>query len=224
MYGKVKLTKRQIKEDKFTTFMLNAKHQFMENWQYYIMGVAIVILVIVAVVYYANSQAAKQQEASERFSRALLDYRNGSAEVALLGLNEILTEYPDGEVADQTTFLLAKINFEDQNYPEAMRYFEMYTNKFKSNDLRRASAYGGVAACYENQGDFLEAARRFVVAINEYPDGPLAADYSLSAMRDFLKGGDIESARAQFETIKEKYENTALEDRAVRLFNEYANI
>ena len=224
MYGKVKLTKRQIKEDKFTTFMLNAKHQFLENWQYYIMGIAIVVLVIVAVVYYVNSQTAKQQEASDRFSRALLDYRSGSTEVALLGLNEILTDYPGGEVADQATFLLAKINFENQNYPEATRYFEMYANQFKGNKLRRASAYGGVAACYENQGDFLEAARRFVVAIDEYPDGPLAADHRLSAMRNFLKGGDVETARAQFETIKDKYENTALEDRAVRLFNEYSNI
>ncbi len=224
MYGKVKLTKRQIKEDKFTTFMLNAKHQLLENWQYYVMGVAIVILVIVAVGYYVNSQAVKQQEAADRFSRALLDYRNGSTEVALLGLNEILTEYPGGEVADQATFLLAKMNYENQNFPEATRYFEMYVNQFQDNKLRRASAYGGVAACYENQGDFPEAARRFVLAVDEYPDGPLAADHRLSAMRNFLLAGDVEAARTQFETIKEKYENTALEDRAVRLFSEYSNI
>ena len=132
MYGKVKRTKRHIKEDKFTTFMLSAKQQFLENWQYYVIGIAAVILAAVGIVYYANSQAAKEVEASERFSRALLDYRSGSNDVAVLGLSEILTNFPGGEIADQATFLLAKMNYNSKNYPEALRYFEMYVEQFKS--------------------------------------------------------------------------------------------
>ncbi len=220
MYGKVKLTKRQIKEDKFTTFMLTAKHQFIENWQWFVIGIAAVILVVVAIVYYFNSQAARQQEANERLSRAILDYRTGSHEVTMLSLAEIIDDYPGTVVADQATFLLGKLNFELRNYPEAQRYFEMYVEEYKDNPLRRASCLSGIAGCYENLGNFTEAARRYAVAVEEYPDGPLAGDQRLAAMRNFLMAGEIEPARTQMEAIKKDFSGTELERKAIRLFNE----
>jgi TolA-binding protein len=224
MYGKVKLTKRQIKEDKFTTFMLNAKHQFLENWQYYVMGIAVVILVIAAVVYYFDNQATRQQEAAERFSRALLDYRSGNADVALLNLNEVLTEYSGGFVAEQATFLLAKLHYGLRNYPEALRYYDMYVSQFKDDKLLRASAIAGIAACYENQGNYFEAAEQFGAAVKEYPDGPLAGDHRVAAMRNLLMTGQMEAARTYYDEIREKYQGTELERRATRLFSEKSHI
>ncbi|MEW6412224.1 MAG: tetratricopeptide repeat protein [Candidatus Zixiibacteriota bacterium] len=220
MYGKVKLTKRQIKEDKFMTFMLNAKHEILERWQYYVIGVAAVILIVVAVIFYFNSQEANLQEASEKFSRALIDYRSGSDQVALLGLADVVNNYPDTRAARQAAFLLAKINYESQNYSEALRYFELFANKYKEDALQRASALGGIGGCYENQGNYAEAARRFAIAANEYPEGPLAGDYRMSAMRNFLLAGDIESARTHLDVLKEKFAGTTLERQAVRLFAE----
>jgi outer membrane protein assembly factor BamD (BamD/ComL family) len=224
MYGKVKLSKRQIKEDKFTTFMLNAKHQVVENWQWFVMGTAAVVLVIVAVVYYLNSQDTRQQEAAETLSRAMLEYRNGNTEVALLTLAELTEEYAGSEAAEQATFMLAKMNYDSRNYPEAIRYYEKYINDYPGDELRHAGAVGGIAACYENQGNYSEAARGFVKAVEEYPDGPLEGDYRLAAMRNYLLSGEIESARAQFETIQEKFENSNLVNQATKLFNEKANI
>ncbi|UCG62630.1 MAG: tetratricopeptide repeat protein [Candidatus Zixiibacteriota bacterium] len=224
MYGKVKLTKRQIKEDKFTTFMLTAKHQFIENWQWFVIGIAAVILVIVAVIYYLNSQEASRQEANERLSRALLDFRAGSHEVTILSLADIIDDYPGTAVADQATFLLARLNYELRNYPEAQRYFEMYVETYEGNDLRRASSLGGIAACYENLGNYTEAARRFAVAVDEYPDGPLAGDYRLAAMRNFLIAGEIEPARTQMEAIRRNFAGTELERNAIKLFNEKSRI
>jgi len=220
MYGKVKLTKRQIKEDKFTTFMLNAKHQFLENWQYFVIGIAAVILIIVAIVYYFNSRAAARLEAAEQLSSAIMDYRSGTPDVALLSLNEITIDYPGTEMADQATFLLAKIHFEQRNFTEAMRYYQKYVNEFKENKLRRASALGGIAACYENQGSFGEAGRQYAAALEAYPDGPFEGDFSMGAMRSFLLAGDSETARRHLENIKEKFPGTDLERKAIRLFHE----
>lgn len=220
MYGKVKLTRRQIKEDKFTTFMLNAKHQLLENWQYFVIGIAALILIVVAVVYYFNSQAAAKVEASERLSSAMLDYRRGTTDVALLSLNEIVEDYPGSEVADQATFYLAKLHYEQRNYTEAMRYYQKYVNEFKDNSLKRASAMGGIAACYENQGNYGEAGRQYGSALEAYPDGPFEGDFSLGAMRCFLLAGDPENARVYLENIKDKFPGSDLERRAIRLFNE----
>jgi len=220
MYGKVKLTKRQIKEDKFTTFMLNAKHQFLENWQYFVIGIAAVVLIVVAIVYYFNSRAAAEIEATERLTSAMMDYQRGTADVALLSLNEITVDYAGTEIADQATFLLAKIHYEQRNFTEAMRYYQKYVNEFKNNNLRRASAMGGIAACYENQGSFGEAGRQYEAALEAYPDGPFEGDFSMGAMRSFLLAGDSEAAKKHLENIEEKYPSTDLERQAIRLFYE----
>ncbi|UCD64407.1 MAG: tetratricopeptide repeat protein [Candidatus Zixiibacteriota bacterium] len=220
MYGKVKLTKRQIKEDKFTTFMLTAKHQFLENWQFFVIGIAAVVLVIVAVVYYFNSQQVKKQEAAEAYSRALMDYRTGNSQVAMMSLDQILEDYAGTTVAEQATFLLGKLNYEGQNYAEALRYFQMYADNYHDSKFRRASALAGIAGCYENEGNFLQAAQTFAAAIAADPGGPLNGDHHLAAMRNYLAAGDLTSARTHLDVIKDEFKGTGLEPRALRLFAE----
>jgi TolA-binding protein len=171
-------------------------------------------------VYYSNSQQTRSQEATQQFSRALLDYHSGNTQLTIMSLGQILEDFPGTKVADQSTFLLAKVNYESQNYPEALRYYQMYIDQFKESKFRRASAVAGIAACMENQGDFAGAARQFEVAIDEYPDGPLVADHHFSAMRNYLEVGEIESARTHLDAISEDFEGSNFERKALRIFTE----
>ena len=220
MYGKVKLSKRQIKEDKFMAFVLNTKQQFMENWQFYVIGIIVVILAVIAVIYYNNSRQAKAQQAAQQFSQALSDYRSGKTQVAIMSFTQILDDYPSDIVAEEATFLLGNINLKSKNYPEAIRYYEMYLKKYKKNKLNRAASLAGIASCYENQTKYTDAAQKFIAAYNEYPDGPLVGDYQISAMRNYLLAGDIEQAKQNLKIIEDKFKGTDLEKRAVRLFTE----
>ena len=225
MYGKTKLTKltkRQIKEDKFTVFMLTAKDQLLHYWQYIAIGLVVVILLVVGIVYYFNSQRAHTQEAATKFARALMDYRSGNNQLAILSMNQIVDEYGSEDVAEHATFMLGVINYESRNYPEAIRYYEMYLSKYPDKKLNRAAAHAGIASSFENQGQYREAAERYVSACNEYPDGPLAGDYHFSAMRNLLEVGDIDQAQVHLDIIKKEYEGTELVNRAVRLFSEKA--
>lgn len=223
MYGKVKLTKRQIKEDKFTGFMLNLKHQFMESWQYFVIGLIIVILLITAVFYYKSNQEAKDIETGDQYSRALLDYRNGEKQMAILGLSTLIESAGNSKLADQATFLLGKINLESRNYTEATRYFEIYLNKFKNNKVNRAASKAGIGTAQENQGQYAEAAIMFKEAFVEDTIGPLASDYQVSALRNYLYASDFENAKLQFGVIKRLYEGTTLYSRAARIYFEYVN-
>jgi len=227
MYGRTKLTKitkRKIKEDKFTIFMLTARDRLIQNWQYLVIGLVVAVLLVVGVVYYANAQRARTREAATQFSRALMDYRNGNNQLAILSLSQLVDQYGDEPVAEQATFMLGVINYETRNYPEAIRYWKMYLEKYRGdNKLNRAAAHAGIAASLENQGKYQEAVEQFVAACDEYPDGPLAGDYHLSAMRDFLELGDIEQAQKHLDIIKKKYEGTELVNRAIRLFSEKAH-
>jgi len=220
MYGRTKLTKRQMKEDKFTVFMLNAKNQVLDNWQYLVVGLVVVILVVTGTVYYFNSRQAQKQEAASKFARALMDYRAGNNQVAIMGLNQVVEEYGGDEVVEQAILLLGNINYEIRNYPEAIRYFELYLSKYRKSRFNRAAALAGIASSLENQGQYREAAEKFVAAYNEYPNGPLIGDYQISAMRNFLEGGEVDQAKTYLELITNEFDDTDLADRAVRLFSE----
>ena len=220
MYNKVKLTKRQIKEDKFTTFMLTYKQHVQENWQYIVIGLIVIVLAVVGVVYYFNSQSAKAVESKEQFSRALQEYRSGNNQVAIMSFSQILENYGGESVAEHSTFLCGKINLEMRNYPEAVRYFEMYLAKYKDNPLNRAAVLAGLGSCNEYEGKYQEAAGKFVEAYHEYPDGPLSGDYLSSAVRNYLSIKDIENARAYLDIIEEDFRNTEVANRTIRLFAE----
>ena len=131
MYGKVKISKRQIKEDKFTAFVLKNKQSLTDNWQYYLIGLAIVVLVVFGINYYVSSQDEKLAEGSQLYSNALIDYNNGNVELALLSLDQIVNDYSGTPIAMQANFSLAKFNMASNNYAEAARYFQMYIDNYK---------------------------------------------------------------------------------------------
>lgn len=220
MQNRVKLTKRQIKEDKFTTVMLQSRGWFQDNWQFVAIGVFAVILLAVAVNFWVDSQANERQVAATKFARALNDYRGGNNQVASAGLSNIVEEHGGTDIATQSLFLLGKLNLRMRIFPEAIRNFEQFLKNERSDKLGRAAAHAGIAACNENQGLYSEAAAKYEAAINELPDGPLSGDYHFAAMRCYLELKDGEAARTHLETIEEKFDGSELVNRALRMFGE----
>ena len=220
MQNKVKISKRQLKEDKFTTFMLDAKDRLAETWQFWVIGLVGLVLVVAAVIYYTSSQTTSAIQASEKYANAVMDYRNGSSQIAILSLTQVVDDFGSTRVAEQATFLLGKINFEIKNYAEATRWFDRYVAKYKNNKLDRAAAYAGLGACHEEQGDYVRAAAQYEQAIKVYADGPLVGDYLTGAMRSYLLNGDIAAAQEKLDRIQQDFPNTDIAQRAVRLFNE----
>ena len=224
MHGKVKLTRRQIKEDKFATFMLTAKNRFETNWQYYVIGAVAVVLAVVAIVYYFNSSATSQQEASRKYAEALGNANSGNTQVAILTLTQIVDQNADAITTRQAVFMLGRLNLDSRNYPEATRFFEQYTSKYRDDKLMYAAALAGLGACAENQGQFPEAAAKYDRAAQAYPGGPSEGDFLTSSMRSYLMAGDTEKARAQLNLIQEKFKATELAQRAERLFAEKGTV
>lgn len=220
MFEKVKLSKRQIKEDRFTSFMLISKQQLEENWQYFAIGAVVVVLAVVGVVYYMNSEKDKAQLAATQLSQATMQYRQGNGQVAILTLADILTKYSGTGYAEQATFMLGKINLETRNYEEAKLYFEMFLEKYKKNPLNRAASMAGLGVVLENQGKYDEAAEIFAKAATEYPESALLPELHFGAMRNYLLAGQKDKAKVHFDVINEKFQGTDMANNAARLFFE----
>jgi TolA-binding protein len=220
MFEKVKLSKRQIKEDKFTTFMLSSKQQLENNWQYFAIAAIVVVLGVVGIIYYFNSREESAALAANQLAQATMQYRQGNSQVAILTLTDILNKYGSSSFAEQATFLLGKINLETRNYEEAKLHFNSYLDKYKNDQLNRSAAMAGLAVAMENQGQYADAAAQFEKAAVEYPESALLPELHLGAMRNYLMAGQIEKAREHFDIISEKFEGTETVNNAARLFYE----
>ena len=220
MHERVKITRRQLKEDPFTAFIFNSKRQLEENWQYFAIGAVVIILAVVGIFYYFNSAKETSELAATQLSQANMQYRQGNSQVAILTLTDILTKYGSTPFAEQATFMLAKINLETRNYAESKLYFDMYLEKYKKDPLNRAAALSGLGITLENQGQYAEASEQFEKAIAEFPESALIVELHLGAMRNELMSGQSEKAKVHLDAINEKAPNTDIAANAARLFYE----
>ncbi|MBI4720184.1 MAG: tetratricopeptide repeat protein [Chitinivibrionia bacterium] len=170
--------------------------------------------------FYARSRETSREAAAAQFARALLDYRQGNNQVASMAMQGILDEHDGTDVAEQATFLLGKLSLRQRNYPEAVRYFELYLSQYRDDKLMRAASHAGIAGALENQGQFADAAARYVQAIDEFSDGPLTGDYQLAALRCYVELNDGEKARGLLTELQDKFKGTELANRAARIFGE----
>lgn len=219
MHSKVKLSKREIKEDKFTAFVLTAKDQFAESWQYVVIGAVVVVLIVAGTVFFISNRSSQQVEGTEKLSKAIADYHNNNTQVALLSLGQIATDY-SGEVADEATFMLGKLNLETQNFAEARKQFEDYLSRSTGDKLKRASAIAGLAGCLEGEAKYAEAAAKYLEAAKEFPGGPQDEEFQINAMRAFLEAGDTEKAKIQLGELKKQFKGSGKVYRAEMLLAE----
>lgn len=225
MQSKMKLTKRQVKEDRFTTSMLTLKDRMQDEledkWQYYVIGLAVVVVLVWALIWQSDRQAAEEAAGAEAFSQAESNYLvGGDRQVAILEFGQIVDEYDGSAEAGRATFMLGNLNLQTRNYSEAIRYYQTYLNEFASEDADRAAAEAGIAAANEDQGLYAEAAQGFMKAIAAAPDGALAPDYQLGAMRNFLANGDLASAQARLDELLENQDGTDWAKQGQRMMAE----
>ena len=219
MHSKVKLSKREIKEDKFTSFILTAKDQFVESWQYLVIGTVVVILIIAGIVFFISNRSTQQDEAGVKFSKALNDYHSNNTQVALLSLGQIVNDY-SGEAAEQATFMLGKINLETMNFVESRKYFDQYLSKYSGDKLKRSAAIAGLAGCLEGEAKYSEAAAKYLDAVAEYPGGPQEEEFQLAAFRSFLEANEIDKATARLDELKKAFKGSGKVYRAEMMLAE----
>jgi TolA-binding protein len=216
MRSKVKISKRQIKEDKFTNFMLVTRDKILENWQVITIVAAAIIIVIVGTIYFANMKSTKSLEASNRLTRAIAEYRRQNYQVAILELTSISEEY-SGRVAGLALFNLANAHFESNNYDEAMANFQKFLDDYDIDRLTKSSAIAGIGACLESKREFLAAGDKYQEAVDYYPESPSAPDYLLGAVRNYVLAGEREKMGQSLAELEEKYSGTDYAQTAARL-------
>jgi TolA-binding protein len=159
-----RLTKKQLKEDKFIDTIRQVLVRAQENIPLTILGLlGFVALVALAmrVAGSATGGAGGVQKASTS-EKALIEARaqflTGSLEAGRDALDEVRSKHGGSRAGREATYLLGNALYELGEYESAQQAFEDFLKKPLYDDLLLDGAALAVAACKEESGDLEGAA------------------------------------------------------------------
>ena len=202
---KKKVSKKELKRDPLLDSVLKAQTFYEKNRNiltYTVIGVIAVILISfwVKAIYEETNQ-----EAVTLLGKAQVEYDQMNYSKARDFLNALLKEYDGTEAAEQGTFLLANLNFNENKIDEAMRLFKEFTDSYSGSHILLASGYAGIAACFEAQNNYSEAAAAYEKAFNEAGDFVKAADYLYLAGLCYQKANDTDDSKKAFQKLIDEF-------------------
>ena len=216
---KKKLTKRELKQDKFILYTLKAR-EYAEEHARTLMYAGIGILVLILIVtLYINSRRSAAEHANQLYGEALFEYNRMNQSKAKEMLKQLLEEYSGTKYAGQGCFLLAKIYWQNDQYDSAKIYFRQYIDDYADDKLLTAAALAGYGDCLLSEGNTAEAAVYYERAAKVDTDNPLAASYFYSAARAYFETGNKDKARTLAQRVVDDYDRSVYKGKAEVLLN-----
>lgn len=172
-------------------------------------GIAVIFLGVLGYFYWQHAQG---QQAAEHLAAILPVYSAGEYQQALagtgdaMGLEAIAEDFRRTPAGTLASFYAGHAHFQLGQFDEADRYFERY----RGDDMLRASALAGRASAAEERGEHADAARLFERAASTFRSPATAPDYLLSAARNHEAAGNFDGARRAFESVAAEYETSPL--------------
>ncbi len=209
-----KLTKREIKEDKFVEATMQARAYIEDNYKQVsiITGTVFIIFLLIMGYNYVHSQTS--EKSSTLLGQAQLEYQNMNYTKARALLDRLETEYSGTDAADQGLLLLANLNYQQDKYQEASESYLAFTNVYDGSDILIASGYAGYAACQEKMSNFAVAAQFYLKAQKADPSFVESSNYLYLAALNFISIEDFPAARKALNKIITDYPESQREQDA----------
>jgi len=166
-----KLTRHELKEDSFVTFILGAWEYVRENQNKFFIGLVALIVVVAASIWTNNSRIQARADAEVQFSEALNSFRNGqikSADELFRIVDDRFRNLQEGAYAAYFTGKCALI---DSRNTEAIGFFESYLERAEKHPFFREAAMDGMATAYFNEREYNKAAEIYTELLNQIEDG-----------------------------------------------------
>ena len=148
-----KMTKKEIKEDKFVEVALSAKAYVEENYKLVSIIVASVFGIILLLMVWNYYQKTISDESSALLGQAQLEYQNLNYSKAKEFITRLMDEYSSTDACDQGIFLYANLLYQEKNYAEAKDLFKEFIDSYSGSDILAASGLAGYAACLEQENN-----------------------------------------------------------------------
>ena len=196
-----RLTKREMKEDKFVTFAANATDFFQQNWRQIALGIAAVLVVILVSAGWVKHRQTRENTASERLAEAAIAEQEGETDRAEELYAQVVSKFGRTKAGIPACTSLGALQFSGGKFDDAIATYRKALDRAGADPLGAFAAYSGVGACLEEQGKYEEAAIQYRSYAKKYPRSPLAPETLSDAARCFMQAGRTDEAKTTLEQI-----------------------
>jgi len=222
-----KISRREIKEDKLVTKYFEARKWVDENTKILsYVGIGLVGLMVIGFLW-SKSRADSNEKATAMLAKVTQYYDEGRYDLAIngvpqegtQGLQAIVDEHGSTQAGEIAKLYLANSCFALKNYDKAL---STYNDISVSDKMITASAYAGMAACYEAKGDFDHAASYFEKAASKNMTTVQAPENLQKSAINFAAAGKKEKAIELLQTLKKEFPSSSYARDVDRFIAEYS--
>lgn len=217
---KKRLTRREIKEDKFVTTYAKVTKYLEENSKFVIGAAAAIVIIIVAAGLIRAGRRAAEGKAAVELARGLGAYQRMDLTSATDILRSAVEDYGGTKNGSLAFLHLANALYEQGEYAEAMRYYEKAARKVGKVRFLAAAAQAAVAECLEQEKHYAQAARRYEEVAKRYGEELLAPKHLLAAGRCYALAGQRDQAERVLRLLLDKYPDAQEKTQAQLLLGE----
>lgn len=214
-----KISKRELKEDKFVTLTIQVKEYLEKNGKMLMYAGLAVVVIIFLVSFFIRSKKQANVTANELLGKASFSFSQGNESGGETQLKELIQNYDGVTAAGQGCYLLAKYYWQKDDFTNAKIYFKQYLDDYAEDPLLSSGAHAGFADCLYQEGNLEEAARHYENAARVDKNLPMAPSYLFSAAKCFIELNDLAKAKGLAAEIIENYEDSEYKSRAEYLLN-----
>lgn len=204
---KKRITKQDLKEDKFVKTTLQVKTYIDENYRQVVSVVLGVFAVIVLFIVYGQLKSETHMEAQAELGIAQIEYSNNNLDKASERLISLINEYGSTDEGQQGMLMLANIYFMQNKYEDAEKYFQEFVDSYSGSEILIASGYAGLASCKEVNQDFITAAEYYEKAADKAPDYIESDNFRFLSGLCYKKAGNVADATRIFQEIIDSAKN-----------------
>ena len=222
-----KISKREIKEDKLVTRYFQARGWIDNNTKILsYVGIGFVGIVVIGFLW-SKSRSDSNDKATTMLAKVISYYDEGRYEIAIngvpqegtQGLQAIVNEHGNTQAGEIAKFYLANSFFALKQYDKAL---PMYDDISIADKMTTASAYAGMAACYEVKGDFSHAASYFEKAASKNMTVMQAPENLQRSAANYAAAGKKDKAIEILQTLKKEFPSSSYAREADLFIAEYS--
>ena len=204
---KVKVTKKQIKEDSFVTATINAWEYIKEHENQFFIILVIILVIAAGGGWFTHAKRVNREKAITQFSEGLFAFQHGDIKTAEELFKDNVKNYGGGiREAAYSQYFLALCALEDGRNTEAIDRFRKYTNEMSHKfPYYHDAALDGIATALENERRYKEAADVYLKLLKNMKTNKFYEDYYMRKAADDLKlSSRIDEAIAILKKLHEK--------------------
>ncbi|MCK5833395.1 tetratricopeptide repeat protein [bacterium] len=202
---KHKMTKHEMKEDKFVTTMVQGASYAKENMQSVIIMVLVLVVLVAGIVILKNYSNSKAEKAQSLLGIAQVAYQANEFSEARDSLLVLVDKYPKTDAYKVGSFLLGHIYYSSGSPDSAEIYWNAFLQSgFEDMDMI-IGARAGLAGVKSDRAEYKSAAFDLEALYNEYPEYFDRANLLYKAALNYKSAGNPQKTKELLTQFIEEY-------------------